>query len=499
MSVYRSLFSPALLIISVVALSASAALAQTPSAPAPPTSGDPPAPAVAAPQNAVVPVAPVKLAPLTPFSTTRETLPSGLRLLVETRPQSALTAIEVRVRAGSGQETPAMSGVAHLVEHLVCKGTDACPSGSIDAALENLGGELSARTTRDDTQFGCVVPSAKWPESLGVLSEMLTRPAFRPADLNSERTVVRAEMAAARTETARFGLSLLCDSAFRPDHPYHAPLMGTEAALAHRQPEDLRAFWNRWYRPENITLVLVGKVTPDEARRLALSLFATRPALPAEEQEHAPADLVRQEDINGIERALPAPDFDGRTLTTVLLGFSGPKPQEFAQKGPVVETMLALLASGNRGRFVNRLVTRDKRAVSVQAEWLPGRLGNLILLTTTATPNDAAHIEDALQAEIRRVWEDPLVPGELEDARSEVRSRLRYECETVEGRARHLARLDSLDPTLTDEKYLARLASVSDSEVKAALHYLTPLRYVVAVLGPPPPRPAASTSGEVTP
>lgn len=160
-------------------------------------------------------------APMTPYPPAyRETLPSGLRLVVQPRSGAGLAAVDVRVRVGSGSEDAQTSGTAHFIEHLVFKGGGARKPGDFDRAMETLGGEIAARTTRDYTQYTTVVPAAKWREAAGLLAEMVQNPGFRPADMERERAVILSEMTVAQTDPARLGFGQIARVAYAQGQGY---------------------------------------------------------------------------------------------------------------------------------------------------------------------------------------------------------------------------------------------------------------------------------------
>jgi zinc protease len=438
---------------------------------------------------------------LTPPAALREVLPNGMRLVVAERLGSPLTAIDLRVRSGSGKETSEDNGVAHFIEHMVLKGTAARGPGEFDRAMEMLGGEITARTTRDATQFATSVPSARWKEALSLLAEMLQKPAFRPADMEQEREVIRAELAVAQSDPQRTGLNEIAAILFGPDDPYRLPIMGTKENVARFTPDDLRHFHKRWYRPADMTLVLAGDVRPDEVRDLALRLFSSSDPGVAPVPDSAPPVSVFVP-LGRVVRAkpLPASEQSERDLTTFVVGFRAPGAGAEEATLPLMDALAPLLASRDQGRLVDQLVKKQKLALYVSAEYVPGRTGSLILITAITRPRDVARLEAAIADELSRLREDPPTDDEAAGARAAAQNRVRYEAETTEGLAARLARWDVADPSVTDEAYSKEVEAVTADDLKRMVQrYLTPLSYAVAVLGaaPPPSATAATASGEV--
>ena len=437
--------------------------------------------------------APENKPPKNPPGILRETLPSGLRLVVAERPRAALTAILLRVGVGSGSETPENNGSAHAIEHLIFKGGKDSKPGDRDLVIERLGGEFSARTTRDFTEFSTTVLGGNTAAALKVVADLVREPAFRADDWERERQVIRAEMAAARSDVARIGYGQIAAALYGPDSPYRLPLMGTPEGLERLTVDSLRAFWQTWYQPENITLVVVGPMSGEEVKKAVAALFP-------KEREPAPVTTVLRVSIPPLGEIIHAPpvpllEQPEREFVTLQVAFRAPAGGD-ADTLPAFDAMVPLLAGGSSGRLYTRLVAMDRLAVNADAVFLPGRLASMILLTLTVLPIRAAKLEKAVEDEIRRMREDTLSPGQADTAKAIARSRARYEAETVEGRARHLATLEYYAPELTEEAYLEKVDSLTPDEMKKnVLRYLTPLSYAVATVGPPPPAPETAPGG----
>lgn len=414
----------------------------------------------------------------------RAVLPSGMRLIIAERPGNKLATILVRVRAGSGAETSDNNGVAHFIEHAVFKGGGDRKPGDFDAAMEKLGGEFSARTNRDFTEYSATVPAEKVAEALKLFADLLQKPAFAPEEVERERVVIRAEMAAARSEAGRVGFQQLAGVVYNANDPYRLPLMGTVANVGRLAPEDLRQFWQTWYRPENMTLVVTGGVETGAVRKSVEGLFPVQ-GNPSPQQ---PGVTVFVPLSNVAHAPIPDPkDQPQCELSTMIVAFRAPAATE-TDILPLFDTLMPILANGKQGRLYTRLVEKEKVAYSVVADFIPGRTGSLIMITLQTRPELMARLEKSLEEEIRRIREDPLSDGEIEAARATARNRTRYDAETVEGQARQLAFFDTYSPKLTEEDYLVRVEAVSSEDLrKVILRYLTPLSYAVAKVGPPPP------------
>jgi zinc protease len=123
-----------------------------------------------------------------------ERLDNGMELLLDTSGEADVAAIYAWVRAGSTAEPPGLEGAAHMLEHMVFKGTRSFGVGEVAAAIEGMGGDLNAFTSFDDTAFHCTVPAARAPEAIAVLGEMLREARIDAEELERERQVILEEI-----------------------------------------------------------------------------------------------------------------------------------------------------------------------------------------------------------------------------------------------------------------------------------------------------------------
>ncbi len=237
-------------------------------------------------------------------------LPSGVRLVVESDPTAPLVAIEVWVQAGVACETPETSGVAHLLEHLIFKGTAHHPPGALDRVCEEAGGILTATTERDWARYSVSVLPAHWRDVLKTLLEHLHAPAIPPEELEKERQIIlQDEYALHHADPVRPVRYHIFEQAF-PEHPYGLPLLGHPERLRTLSREAVLEFHRRHYRPERIVVALVGNLQESEARAVVESVWGQSSEGKAEASLPValPCPPNRFLEVNGVlARCLPAP------------------------------------------------------------------------------------------------------------------------------------------------------------------------------------------------
>lgn len=441
----------------------------------------------------IIPLPSLCAAGETPRPVQRKTLPSGLRVIVAEQPQSALVALDLRVRVGSGRETAATNGTAHFIEHLVFKGTETRKRGEIDQAMENMGGELKAQTTRDATRFATVLPAAKWQDALGIIAEMALHPAFRAEDVTAEKKVILSERAIARTEPTRAGFNTLTETVFDATDPYRLPLMGAEANIKAMTPDALRHFWQAWYRPENMVLAVAGNVTAAEVFALAEKLF---PAAPTAGVAFTEPEKPATSDAALIATRSVITDTGVVDLATVFIGFRAPSVGD-ADSTAAVAGLVSLLADRadlgrGQGRLADALIRKQHLAISVTADYVAQTGQSLVMIAAVGKRTDAEKLEKALGDELRKLPGTGFSAADAAQARQNLRIAGQSDG-TVEGMASRLAGAEILglpdadidDPSL----YAARLErSVTPASLTAAARrYLSLDNSSVVVISPPAP------------
>jgi zinc protease len=220
--------------------------------------------------------------PVTPptLPVVRTVLPNGLTLLVSEDHSAPLVHVAVWYHVGSKNEKPGRTGFAHLFEHLMFEGSEHIPKGEHIRLIESAGGDMNGQTTNDRTAYYETVPSnwletVMWLESdrMGFLLPGLTQ-----AKLDNQRDVVKNERRE-RIDNQPFGTSdeVLDAALYPPTNPYSWPVIGSMADLSAASLDDVKAFFAKYYAPNDAVLSITGDVTPAEALALATKYFGPIP------------------------------------------------------------------------------------------------------------------------------------------------------------------------------------------------------------------------------
>jgi predicted Zn-dependent peptidase len=194
--------------------------------------------------------------PLTdPVTTTG--VPSGIRIVTEAMPEVRSVTVGCYVVVGGRDEPDELAGASHFLEHLLFKGTEQRPARAIAQAVDARGGEMNAFTSREHTAFYLRVPAAELAFAVDLLADVVTMPAFRPEEVDSERQVILEELLLSEDEPDE-RVHTLCFEALFPGHPLGREVLGTAETVEAMTRDQIAAFHAAHYRPANLVVVAAG-------------------------------------------------------------------------------------------------------------------------------------------------------------------------------------------------------------------------------------------------
>jgi len=252
-------------------------------------------------------------------------LPCGIRLVTETMADVRSVAVAYWVGTGSRDEPGELAGASHFLEHLLFKGTETRTAVAIAEALDEVGGDCNAFTTKEYTTFYVRLLSEHLDLGLDILSEIMWAPALREAELEAERTVILDEILMHADEPADLA-SERWQAALFPGHPLGRDTLGTASTVQHIGRDDVSGFFERHYRPGNMVVSVAGDCTHEKVaegleRRFAGRSGGETPARIVPGPEVVALDVVRRptEQAHLVYGARSASRFDERRWALAVL------------------------------------------------------------------------------------------------------------------------------------------------------------------------------------
>lgn len=402
------------------------------------------------------------------------TLDNGLRVAIQEDHFAPVVAVQMWVKAGSADETPDVAGAAHVHEHMIFKGTARRPVGAIAAEVESSGGNINAFTTADHTVYHLVLASRYLSTGLDIIADALQNTTFDPSELAKELQVVMEEWKRGEDSPTSRAATELFRLAFAV-HPYGRPVIGFRETIEALNRERVVNFYQRWYQPNNMTLVIVGDVDREQTRQEVLRLFSGQQhrALPSRPRVTEPS----QQELRASILDMNVEEF------YLYLGF--PIPPAAHEDVYALDLLSYILGGGESSRLVQSLQA-DKEIVNwVSAHaYTPQDTG--LFIAVAALEQDKVHpvLEEILAALFRCKYE-LVSPVELARARTNLESDFIYRRETVQGQARQLGYFLTLfdDPDF-EQRYLNGLISTTRQDLqRVAQRYFTPEALSVVLLG----------------
>jgi zinc protease len=394
----------------------------------------------------------------------REKLDNGLTVLLRELHVAPVVEVQIWAGVGSADELPGELGLAHFYEHMLFKGTARRGVGEVAGEVEGVGGRINAYTSHDVTVYHATLPSRELATGIDVLCDMVRNPSFDPEEIAREIEVVLEEIRRGNDSP----YSVLADAVFAAAytaHPYRSPILGPPESVAAFERGRVLDFFERWYGPDNLTVVLVGDLEETDALDLVRGAFAgARPTGARRARKPEPAH-------RGLRDTLLRRPFERASVELVW-----PVPAFSHPDAPLLDLLGYVLGGGESSRLVQHVKEHAGLADRIDASaYTPLDPG----LFAASLETEAAQTEAALEAvvrEVERARRGAVASDELERARVNFLASEHFERESVSGIARKLGSFALLagDP-LAEARYLEAIRRATpDDLLRVARDYLAP-------------------------
>jgi predicted Zn-dependent peptidase len=397
--------------------------------------------------------------------------PGGLTVVTEAMTDARSVSVGFWVGIGSVDETPAQAGVSHFLEHLLFKGTPTRSARQIAEAVDSVGGDMNAFTTKEYTAFYLRLLAEDLDLGLDILSDIMWSPAFRPHEVEAERQVILEEILMHGDEPADLVHDLFAEALFA-EHPLGREVLGEEATIRAMSPEAIGEFHHRHYRPANMVFAAAGAlehgaVLDGVTRRMNGTGGGDRPPRtpPAGPGLHR---LVRQRRTEQahlvVGLAAPARDDPRRHAASILDH---------------------ILGGGMSSRLFQSVREEKGLAYSVYSYRNGFEGAGSLAVYAGTTPSQAGHVLGLINEELDRIAGEGVTEAEVVAARSHLRGSLALSMEDSGarmGRIGHSQLIHGRVPSL--DEVVDRLVSVSADDVTTLAAELLRGERTVSVVGP---------------
>lgn len=389
----------------------------------------------------------------------KKILSNGMTVLVREVHTIPKAIAELWYRIGSKDEETGEKGIAHLIEHMIFKGTQNLSESDINVITHLLSGSTNAFTSYDFTGYYFSLPSHNWREALPIMADCMVNCTFKEDHLNSEMKAVIQELKMNRDNYKR-GLILEMIAAAFPDHPYHYPVIGFKQDLWNAHGDTLKAFYKKHYVPNNATLVVVGDVNTQEVFDLAEKYFGSiKPNFDYKKEQffHTP-DIISHGTT--LYRDVKQP--------FVALGYTIPGAQ--TKQDHILDVLGYVLGDGKASRLYRKIVDEKQLATSLAlSAFSLFEQGMLLILFEPKDIAQTDQIIDLISKEIQDIVENGLNEQELERAIKKARMDYYNLLEDIEQQA---YKIGQYYLATGDENYALNYLTESPKELEKAIQKL---------------------------
>jgi zinc protease len=403
-----------------------------------------------------------------PYAYSQEDLPNGLRLIVVPTEFPNLVATYIVVQTGSRNEVePGHTGFAHLFEHLMFKGTKAYPQQKYTETLRRIGAASNAFTTDDFTCYHTVFSKEDLPTVLGMEADRFQNLKYTEPEFKTETLAVLGEYNKNSSNPGSKLREVLANTAF-DRHTYKHTTMGFLKDIQDmpNQYDYSLKFFDRYYRPEYTTIIVVGDVKPKPVRELVEKSWggwkrgSYKPEIPAE----PPQDGPRTAKV----------DWQGATLPMVTIAFKAPAYND-KEKDSAALDALSFLAFSRASDLYQKLVVDEQKVVSIGSN-SPSNVDPSLFTVTARVKKEADldYVRDQILATVKSFQEKPVDAARLDAVRKHLRYELALGLDSSDAIAGTLAYFVALQrtPETLNRLYDQYAALTPEDVQKAASKYL---------------------------
>lgn len=422
-------------------------------------------------------------------------LNNGLKLIVQEDHRSPVVVSQVWYRAGSLDEVNGKTGVAHVLEHMMFKGTKEVKSGQFSRLIAAAGGKENAFTSTDYTCYFQQLEKSHLPLSFKLEADRMVNLQLTEEDFAKEIKVVMEERRWRTDDKPQSQVNEAFQGTAYRAHPYARPVIGFMNDLENMTVEDAREWYSNWYAPNNATLVVVGDVKAQEVFKLAKQYFGKlKPkVLPVRKPQVEPAQIGERRVVVKAPAKLPY----------LLMGYHVPPlMNDETDWEPYALEVLAGVLSGNPAARLNQNLVRETQlAIDASAGYDLLSRGRQSLFALDGTPSEGktvAELEAALLQQIEKIKASGVTVEELDRVKAGVIAAEVYQRDSMFYQGMKIGSMETIGfPWQILQDYPAKLRAVTPEQVQAvAKKYLLKDNLTIATLDPQPIDPNAKPQGK---
>jgi len=426
-------------------------------------------------------------------------LSNGLKLIVQEDHRAPVVVSQVWYRAGALDEVNGKTGVAHVLEHMMFKGTKTLPAGQFSRLIAAAGGKENAFTGQDYTCYFQQLEKSNLPLSFKLEADRMKNLQITDEEFAKEIKVVMEERRWRTDDKPQSKVNEQFQAIAFRTHPYARPVVGFMNDLENMTADDAREWYNNWYEPNNAIVVVVGDVNANDVFKLAQQYFGPLKAgaLPTRKPQKEPVQIGERRAVVKAPGKLPF----------LAMGFHTPTLPNNGQKTDLewepyaLEVLAGILSGNDSARLNQKLVRESSIALDVGAGYDSTARGQESLFELAGTPAEGktvAELEAALLMQIELIKTGGVTQQELNRVKAAVIASDVYQRDSMFYQAMQIGQLETMGYSwrlLKDQS--EKLKAVTSEQIQAvAKKYLVKDNMTVATLDPQPIDPNAKPAGK---
>ncbi|HSI24058.1 MAG TPA: pitrilysin family protein [Methylotenera sp.] len=426
-------------------------------------------------------------------------LNNGMKIIVQEDRRAPVVVSQVWYRAGALDEVNGKTGVAHVLEHMMFKGTKKVPAGQFSRLIAAAGGKENAFTGQDYTCYFQQLEKSHLPLAMKLEADRMANLVITDEEFAKEIKVVMEERRWRTEDKPQSRVNEQFQSAAFIAHPYARPVVGWMNDLENMTAADAREWYHNWYAPNNATLVVVGDVKTSEVLKLAKQHFGKLKAkkLPVRQPQTEPPQMGERRSVVKAPGKLPYLAMGFHTPTVS----DKPASAELAWEPYALDVLAGVLSGNDSARLNQKLVRETSIALDVGAGYDSTSRGRESLFELVATPSEGKtvnELETALIDQIELVKTGGVTQQELDRVKAAVIAADVYERDSMFYQAMQIGQLETMNYSWRLLKeYPEKLKAVTSEQIQAvAKKYLIKDNMTVATLDPQPIDPNAKPVGK---
>ena len=419
-------------------------------------------------------------------------LSNGLKIIFLENHKAPLVTFQVWYRVGSRNEPWGKTGISHVIEHMMFKGTETYGPEAFSRIIQENGGNDNAFTSRDYTTYFENLSSDRVQVAIDLESDRMQNLILREEDFRTERMVVMEERRLRTEDNPGAVLYEQFEATAYQIQPYHWPIIGWMQDLARLTLDDLKAHYRTYYNPVNAFVVVVGDFKKEELLPRIEEAFGSYPkGIPPNQEVSLESPQLGERRITLRKEA---------QLPALLIGYHVPNWRE--PDSYVLDVIATLLAGGKSSRLYESLVRNQRLVLSADADYsLFSRDPSLFYLSADPLPGkETADVEKALDQEVEKLQKEKVNGRELEKVKNQLEASFIYRQDSLFSQAMLLGRCEIAQGWRLADEYLPSIRKVTAEDIqRVARQYLVPENRTVGTLIPLPSKEGKSMPGGTPP